>query len=340
MGPRPEMNIGVGPKPIIPYASRAEIEAARAEDVKVKVEPGMVSSWSDFRAAAEPRTIAIDGRVEGPIERDLARVIINLNHHERIDRNSTLATCEQALRELRIGLFERLLVEGKPSAQIVANDCDEDVCTTVFILRHPEFARRVENPALNRLVDMEGVMDSTGGFYPWPEEYDILPEFFWVFEPYHRFRAEGGLTRKSPQEFTEVINAVEGRIIDHLCGQGGSIELDTRYAKLGETGIVTLVQETGQHAKVGMLSDGLNAYISVRELPNGRYKYAVGRLSPYIDFDIPGFFARLNELEQCPADDCWGGGDTIGGSPRASDSALSPDSVMEIVKDFIPHDSK
>jgi len=340
MPPKPEISLNYDPKPSIPLADRNEIERSRAEGVVVEIEPGVVSSWEDFLATTAARTIAIDGRVEGPIERDLHKVVVNLNHHERVDRNSTLATCEQALRELRIGLFEKLLVDHNPTAKVLANDCDEDVCTTVFILRHPAFARKIENPALNRLVEMEGVMDSTGGFYPWPEEYEVLPEFFWVFEPYHRFRAEGGLTRKNPEEFMAVIDSVEARIIDHLCGQGGTIELDTRYETLAITGMVSLVRETGRHAKVGMLSDGMQAYVSVRDLPNGRYRYAIGRLSPYIDFDLPGLFAHLNQLEQCPSHDCWGGGDTIGGSPRSSESSIPPDQLMEIVKGFIPHEGQ
>ena len=97
MPPKPEISLNYDPKPSIPLADRNEIERSRAEGVVVEIEPGVVSSWEDFLATTAARTIAIDGRVEGPIERDLHKVVVNLNHHERVDRNSTLATCEQAL---------------------------------------------------------------------------------------------------------------------------------------------------------------------------------------------------------------------------------------------------
>ena len=334
--PTPHLSVpGTSNTPEIPYVTRAEIEQGEPADIRLHMEPGVVREWPEFQQNAGPHSVAIDGYVEGPIQRDLERGIINLNHHERVDRSSTFATCQQALFELRRGLYERLLVDGVFSADVYANDCDEDVCTTMFVLRHTEFARGVYNPALNRLVDMEGIMDITGGFYPWPIEYASLPEFLWIYEPYHAFRAAGGLGRKDPSQFVEVIDRVGERIERHLMGEGGSVELDTNYETLGQNGIVTMVRESGQHAKVGMLSDGLHAYVSVRELENGRYKYSVGRLSPYIGFDLPALFEYLNQLEGCTGSDSWGGGDTIGGSPRMSDSGIPPTQMLEIVGRFV-----
>ena len=319
----------------IPLANPAEIRSALSERVELVIEPGRTLQWEDFQSTAAPNSIAIDGYVEGPIQRDLDRQIINLNHHERVDRSSTLATCQQALFELRKGLYGFMSEGEEFKAQVFMNDCDEDVCTTVFLLRHPEFAARIDNPALNRLVEMEGVMDVTGGFYPWPQNYPSLKEFFWVYEPYHNFRNSGGLGRKEPQEYQAVIDEVGDRIEKHISGQSGSIQLDTRYQLQDEKGILKIVREEGKHAKVGMLSDGIQAFISVSDLPDGKYKYSIGRLSPYVPFDINGLYEHLNQLEGFQGDDKWGGGDTIGGSPRETGSAIAPEQLAEEAAKFI-----
>lgn len=319
----------------IPYANPAEIRAGLDEQVELVIQPGITRDWEEFRASEAHNSIAIDGYIEGPIRRDLERHVINLNHHERVDRSSTLATCQQALFELRRGLNSFMIHDGKFAAKVFMNDCDEDVCTTVFVLRHPEFAARIDNPALNRLVEMEGIMDVTGGFYPWPQNYPSIREFFWVYEPYHSFRNSGGLARQDAREYRQIIDQVGERIEKHLTGHGGTVELDTSYEVLDRQGIWTMVHETGRHAKVGMLSDGLRAFTSVSELPSGRYKYSVGRLSPYVPFDILGLYDFLNQLENCSPDDCWGGGDTIGGSPRNSASGIPPSQMAEMVQRFI-----
>ncbi len=319
----------------IPYANPAEVRAALTNRVELVMQPGITRQWEEFRETAEPHSIAIDGYVEGPIQRDLQKKVVNLNHHERVDRSSTFATCQQALFELRKGMNKFMQINGEFNVKVFMNDCDEDVCTTVFLLKHPDFASQIDNPALNRLVEMEGVMDITGGFYPWPQNYPSLPEFFWVYEPYHNFRNSGGLTRPNPEEYLAVIEEVGQRIEQHITGNGSATELDPRYEVIDQAGLVSMVRETGKHAKVGMLSDGIEAFVSISELPNGRYKYSVGRLSQYTPFDITGLYAYLNELEGLEGDDRWGGGDTIGGSPRLSGSGIAPDQMAIIVQRFI-----
>lgn len=333
--PIPSLNTNTESMISIPFADQAEVRGALSDYVECIIEPGVTRCWDEFSVNAESHSVAIDGYVEGPIQRELVRKVINLNHHERVDRSSTLATCQQALFELRRGLFGAMQQDGDFKAKILMNDCDEDVCTTVFVLKHPEFCAKIDNPALNRLVEMEGIMDVTGGFYPWPQSYPSLTEFFWVYQQYHEFRNSGGLGRQSPEEYRAVIDVVGERIEQHITGQGGSIVLDTSYSTLEQQGIWTMVQETGQHAKVGMLSDGIQAFTSVTELPNGRYKYSIGRLSPYIPFDLNGLYAYLNELEGLTGEDSWGGGDTIGGSPRNAGSGIPPSQMSGIVQRFI-----
>src|SRR5688572_23777180 len=100
-------------------------------------------------------SIAIDGFVSGPPQfvRHGVKRYLNLNHHEGVARLETRATCAQALMMVRQRLFH-FFVDGKgsPDAQVFANDCDEDVCLTWFVLRHHYLVEPSMNPMLNRLV--------------------------------------------------------------------------------------------------------------------------------------------------------------------------------------------
>src|SRR5579885_1466163 len=89
-------------------------------------------SWAQFKEKAPPYSIALDGFVnEGPIV-DHQGPRANFNHHEGCSRLATLATCGQVLMAIRQRLF-RLF--DKPTT-IYVNDCDEDVCTSWFLLKH------------------------------------------------------------------------------------------------------------------------------------------------------------------------------------------------------------
>lgn len=79
----------------------------------------------------------------------------------------------------------------------------------------------------------------------------------------------------------------------------------------------------------------------MRTLSDGTSEYTVGKASEFVDgFDVPALLASLGESElranprQDPACN-WGGGSTIGGSPRNADgsaSRLSSDEVIRVVE--------
>ncbi|WP_230684384.1 hypothetical protein, partial [Streptococcus pneumoniae] len=79
-----------------------------------------------------------------------------------------------------------------------------------------------------------------------------------------------------------------------------------------------------------VFGDGYQAYISVRKRPNGRYTYSIGKVAFY-DLDMELLFKNLNTKEKtlnCP--DRWGGGNTVGGSPRVSGSSQTPEEVAQV----------
>lgn len=303
--------------------------------IELHVRPEQVPlSWDEFVTNYEPGSIALDGYVRGGPRFDAVAGVANFNHHEEVDRLATRATCAQVLMAIRQGLFTVFREVGVPTAHVLVNDCDEDVCTSWFLLKNHAMAIQATNPILNRLVAMEDALDATAGAYPFPQDLPALRELAWVFEPYRQFRLSGGLDRRDAGQYRSIIEDVYGRIERHVVGRGGEVALDTRYERIGGGAGWAMVREIGAQARTGMFGDGVHAYVSVRQRPDGRYTYVLGRMSQFIPFDLPNLFARLNEHEHCvDSADRWGGSDTVGGSPRVGGSGLGPDEVERIVRE-------
>lgn len=304
--------------------------------ISLIVEPNVPPvTWKGFLKGYPKFSIALDGYVSGEPRFDSQNLVASFNHHEQVDRLATRATCAQVLMALRQGLFRAFRDESGPQARVYVNDCDEDICTAWYLLHHHAVCTQVTNPLLNRLVMMEDALDATAGAYPFPADLPVLQELAWVFEPYRQFRLSGQLDKKSPTAFRSVIEDVEGRIGRHITGNGGSIPLDTRYERVGGSKGWVMVREIGAQARTGMFADGIQAYVSVRDLGNGRWTYVVGRLSPFIQFDCNRIFEACNVAEfgsgVIVPRDCWGGSNTIGGSPRVKASNIPPPTLEKVI---------
>lgn len=217
---------------------------------------------------------------------------------------------------------------------IYVNDCDEDVCTACFLLKYSYMSELVTNPNINRLVNMEDALDTTSGTYPFPKSAKILSEMAWVFEPYRKARKFGLLANKDEELYKSIITDVENRIMQYITGRGQTIELDTRYKVIGGGKGWALVEEIGEYARTGMMSDGINAFVSVKPLKDNKFQYVIGKISPFVSFPVENIFQIFNNKEQCTTD-LWGGGDIIGGSPRVSGSNLLPKEIEEIINNLL-----
>jgi len=302
-------------------------------------------NFKSFVQTHEPYTVALDGYVKGgpQWERTPQGPYITMNHHEDVDRLATRATCAQTLMAIRQGLFGLFRDASGPRADVYVNDCDEDVCTSWFLLKHHCLVQGTMNPMLNRLVAMEDALDSTAGAYPFPADLPMLGELNWVFEPYREFRSSGGISLRRPLQFANVIDLVEHRIMQHITGAGKSVPLDTRYNRLGGGVGWAMVDEIGANARTGMFSNGISAYVAVRPRADGRHTYTVGKMSPFVPFDVIRTLDALADAEWSKksdptapdGDDRWGGSDSVGGSPRVGGSALSPKEVEDIVNEVV-----
>lgn len=307
--------------------------------------------WDDFCATKPSYSIALDGYVIGKpqfvhyiiIKGKRKGPFANFNHHEGVERLETRATCAQVLMDMREGLYQAFKKDGYPRANVYVNDCDEDVCLSVFLLHRPDLVEHVDDGTSRfekflKLIDTEDKLDTTAGSYPFSRcNLGTLEEMAWIFEPYRQFRISGEIDRdKTPEAYKEIILAVEKRLEQFLAGDGKTVKLDLNYEVLDHitdqklTTPWVMIKEIGAQAYLGMFSDKHEAFVSVRELPNNRWKYSVGCKSKFIPFNVPEILAALDKAENNP-NEHWGGGNTIGGSPRISGSVLTPKQVKTII---------
>ncbi len=299
--------------------------------VTLHVEPEVPPlSWEEFCQTKEPFAIALDGYVSAAPCFQESGPRLNLNHHEEVDRLATRATCAQVLMALRQGLMDRFRDDFGFRAEVYVNDCDEDVCVSWYLLKHGHECEDAFNPWLNRLVAVEDALDATAGAYPFPKDSLLLQELAWVFEPYRSFRTSGELDLRQPEGFRRVILEVEERMHQHVKGEGATLPLQTDYRKIGGGENWAMIEDIGPQARTGVFADGIRAYVSVRERPDRRWSYTIGRMSPFIPFDVPKLLRALDREENLD-DEHWGGGTTIGGSPRVGGSRLSPREVETII---------
>ncbi|MDO8513812.1 MAG: hypothetical protein Q7S37_04895 [bacterium] len=282
------------------------------------------ATFSEFIAATPPYSIGIDGIVAESTQYEQKGPYLNLNHHDSCDRLATRSACGQALCYMRAGLNEQFRLNGQYHAIVHANHPDEDVCTAWFVLKHPELTCQTIHPLLNRLIAVEDTMDTMAGAYPFHKDLPLLEEFAWIFEPYTRARQLGIIHQPAISEHTMIgiVTDVENRIMRHITGKGERIALDTRYTLLDKVGPVAIIEETGQHARIGLFGDGHKAYLSIQELSNGNLKVSVGRMSPFIGFNVIQFLSLCNREERPSGGNIWGGGNNVGGSPRDGGTKL------------------
>ena len=304
--------------------------------ITIHVEPQTPPmTWEQFCTEKPPRSIALDGYVVGPPMYDKNGPWLNFNHHEDVDRLSTRCTCAQVLMAIRQGLFDVMKRSNERDISVYVNDCDEDVCLSVFLLQNDHLASSVMNPILNRLVHVEDMLDASAGSFPFPDSMPLLGEIGWVFAPYRHFRLSGEIDNRNPEAFSSVITDVGHRIMAHYTGHGGKVEVDSRYKRIGGGDGWALVEEIGSHARIGMYANGIQAFVSVRKRPDGNYSYAIGRRSQYIDFPLPELIKHFNEVEGITSSDLWGGSPTMGGSPRINGSCQSPGEIETNINRFI-----
>lgn len=303
-------------------------------DIKLKMNPKIPPmGWKEFCDSSEPYSIALDGYVyRGPrFQKKGPRA--NFNHHEEVDRLATRATCSQVYIAIRQGLFKRFNRNGIPTVISCLRDCDQDVGLSYTLLKYGSNESFINNKMIYKLVYFEDIIDTTAGAYPFPKDLFRMQQIAWIFEPYTDFCTSGEHDKKDMQAFKQVIYRIEKRILLFAKERGSAIPLDPRYTPVAANHDWVVAHWTGAHPRTGIFADGYQVYAIFREMPNGRYKWSIGRMSIFIPFDTNLFMKRLNAIDDIiDPNDRWGGGNTVFGSPLVHGSAIGPDQMAKLMQ--------
>src|SRR5688500_4716354 len=178
-------------------------------NVVLSLHPGAEPvSWTEFCETHPPHSIAIDGYVSGISRFEGRGPWLTLDHHADVDRLSARATCAQVLLCIRQGLFEVFRDEHGRRATVYANDCDEYVCLSWFLLQNPQVSLLPSHTRLNRLVQAVDVLDTTAGASLHPLDLSRTSELAWIFEPYRQARLQGALDVPLTDLQSQVVAAV------------------------------------------------------------------------------------------------------------------------------------
>ncbi len=295
-------------------------------NLRVVDHPGEAIAFEDFCVKFDGPAIAVDGYVPGPSAWSPAGPHASFDHHGGGQRLFTRATCEQARLAVAHGLWDHMVRDGAPTADVHVNDADADVCTTVYVLAEPD---RLNDAAVERLVAIEGLIDTTGGYYKPPGVTDdYLAALAWTFEPCFEARAAGGPVDAGG--LPALIEAVTERIAAHVAGRGGQRPAWGDFEEVGRQGGVVAVVEHGPYARMALRRAGINAVVAERR-SGAICHVTLAKASPYCGPDLERAYVRLNELEGCAPDQWWGGSDLVGGSPRRRGTTLALDVILGVV---------
>ncbi len=310
------------------------------EKILLHVEPGVVMKWEDFQAEKPPYSIALDGYVYGKTVFNANGPYANFNHHEGVDRLSTRSTCMQIYFSLVLGLMDAFSINGIPHVNVYVNDADQDVCLSYWLLKNHKFMRSIRwDTPIAKLIVIEDFLDASAGAYSFDhceQPHALLKKQAWVFEPYTDARKARVLQTMDAHAMQDLIEAVLDRISLFAESKEGRIEFESEFEVIGGGQGWKMIAEKDGCARSQIYATGAKAFVSVCERKDGNYTYAVGKMSPFVNFPIADIFSALNTAEKLTdIANCWGGSDIVGGSPRRTGSTLSPRQVETIINDII-----
>jgi hypothetical protein len=304
------------------------------------IRPRETVSWREFTQHYSQYSIGLDGFITGkPEYQSLAEggPRANFNHHEDVDRDSTDATCMQVINAIRTGMVDVFSIEGNPRITWYVNDCDEDVCMSTWLLNNLERVIPVQNLLLNKLVGITNQMDKYSGLWPMHIPSEILRVIAWIYNPYRQARLNGTLDQKDPEQYQQIIIDVHNRINEYLAGRGQNIDLNMNFKIIGGGDGWKMIEETGEHARYAFSKHNIDAFISVRQRPNGNYNYTFSRLSKFTDGFPPltHLFLMLNfALGLTGSPDQFGGGTNTGGNSRGNGCPNPPEEIEKLVNEI------
>lgn len=301
--------------------------------VNIIFQYGRVLNFNDL----PPNSIALDGAVQGPqIDNELRRY--SFDHHGGCLRMVTLSTCEQVLTALQLGL----MVDQE--TQVFVNDLDADTFMSLWLLMHPQFEYINRELVKNMVADI-GKRDSHGPIFPAHPMHDILTP-----------------SREEKQDLV-MIDYKLGLITKYI---SEDFEPPRPFNEPRASAYGWSPQTSWQKVEVrngfeGLYLMGFLLGVLYEPSNNNTTQYTIGKRSDLVpvkvgpasvvrpaktdeDYDqntILGALAieerKANKIQTHEAN--WGGGSSIGGSPRNPGqvgSILTPQQVVNVCMKFTP----
>jgi hypothetical protein len=267
-----------------------------------------------------PKAIALDGYVQGPEIGADDRW--SFDHHAKCIRLVTLATCQQVHLALSMGMSPR-------NRHIYINDLDGDTVLSAWLLANADLIHREDVSSLVRIVGLIDAHGPVARSLMSADDNHTADVFF--------------------QGVMDVVNRVERERAAHFNEWPSMLaecfgKLD-RWLKYGEpvavptappSHVVTLHEATVDGLRmVAAQAEGLGAFhrlyalgyhvvLLSTPLADGSTRYTIGKLSDLVSYrlgphtDGRSLLGKLRNIEGG-----WGGGSSIGGSPRSADGSSS-----------------
>ncbi len=302
-------------------------------DIEIVFERGATIPFRDL----PDRAIALDGYVQGP-HIDQARARYSFDHHAGCVRHATLSTCEMVLDALRVGL-------DPTGFKVFINDIDWDTVLSTWLLARPWVAR---HEGVADGIRAAGRLDALGPADPGP---GLLPAVAWALAPYLEAMTTSEWRSMDRGEVMALLGGLFGRL-DRWAEAGAprehpdmpppTMEAEEDPGRVLHRGRGWIMVEGGDGLGIfrKLYRAGELAVVVTRALEDGTRKYTIAKASEFVAFPIPEVLDALRRAEAAANPDqdeghSWGGGSTIGGSPRnpdGSSSALGWEEVARIVE--------
>lgn len=281
------------------------------------------------------KSIALDGAVRGPLF-DTERQVFSFDHHANCSRHATKSTTLQVFEAIKLGL--------NPSEyNVYVNDVDGDTVMAVWLLSNPGVVHRESARGLamvpyklEALVRAIDILDCHGPAYKFRDKSDEneMADMFYNYVMAPQSIAQANKTYATC-DLKELLNKCLVNMSTLYTGHGYELEEyvapEPEYTVTTQEGF-SLVEAKGFVFRE-LYAKGINAAVVYSLQKDGSYRYTIGKSSEFHNFPVAAVLAKLNEVE--PG---WGGGSTIGGSPRNEDgssSRLAPEEVCNIIKEVL-----
>lgn len=297
----------------------------------VVVDPRRSTTFEEFCTWHGP-AVALDGYVAGAprISGDHA----TMDHHGDVRRAELPATCEQVLAAIwgTHPVVSPAVGTVRDGLDVYVNDCDPDVAFSVFALEHPE---AVEAASVVDLYRLEGRIDTHGGMCA-DVDPAALDALCWITEPWAERYAELALLGRS--EMTEIIEEIGARLEAFAAGHHHTrnAAVAATYERVGGRDDIWVIRETHPLGRCSAAAAG--ARIIIIERPGAEAGTRTISVCGTNSIDLRGTWDTLNRSEGIDAGavDRWGGGDTIGGSPRAAGTRLADTEILDALEAHHP----